>query len=211
MILDFGDGFFLRRATSDDHAAFCGVCLNTGDAGRDAASREDDPDLMGMIYAVPYQVFAPDFAFAIEGPEGVAGYLFGMPDTANFNAWLADEWYPELRLRISDPGPDETLWRGSDWARWMIHHADFAIPRALRPYPSHGHIDLLPQAQGRGIGRRCMEHLQRRLVEAGSSGMYLDIHPGNEKARKFYAGLGFEVVPGEGLAESSMFMGKTFR
>jgi len=90
MILDFGDGFFLRRATSDDHAAFRAVCLKTGDAGEDATSREDDPGLMGMIYAVPYQVFAPDFAFAIEGPEGVAGYLFGMPDTAAFNAWLAD-------------------------------------------------------------------------------------------------------------------------
>lgn len=210
MILDFGDGFFLRRATSDDHAAFCGVCLTTGDAGRDAASREDDPDLMGMIYAVPYQVFAPDFAFAIEGPEGVAGYLFGMPDTVNFNAWLADEWYPKLRLRISDPGPDETLWRGSDWARRIVHHPDLSIPPALRPFPSHGHIDLLPQARGRGIGSACMRFLQARLMEAGSGGMYLDVHPRNLKAQAFYRSLGFDVVCGEGLPQTSVFMAKRF-
>ena len=67
MIVDFGGGFFLRRATSADHPAFCAVCVRTGDAGKDATSREDDPELMGQIYAVPYQVLEPDLAFAIDG------------------------------------------------------------------------------------------------------------------------------------------------
>ena len=47
------------------------VCLKTGDAGQDATAREDDPQLLGLIFAIPYQVLEPDFAFVIDGPNGV--------------------------------------------------------------------------------------------------------------------------------------------
>jgi GNAT superfamily N-acetyltransferase len=209
MILDFGDGFFLRRATADDHDALCMVCLKTGDAGADATLREDDPKLMGQIYAVPYQVLESELAFAIEGPQGVAGYLFGVLDTRAFNARLAAEWYPALRQRVADPDDDRRAWRGSDWARHAIHHADFTVPDALAAWPSHGHIDLLPAARGRGIGRRCMRLLEERLAQAGSTGLFLDVHPRNTKARGFYGALGYERV---GVTiRSSMFMAKTLR
>ncbi|TIS75779.1 MAG: hypothetical protein E5W94_20145 [Mesorhizobium sp.] len=54
MILDFGAGFFLHRATAADHAALATVRLKNGDAGkdrsRDLASRrklqaEASPDV----------------------------------------------------------------------------------------------------------------------------------------------------------------------
>jgi len=209
MIIDLGDGFFLRRATSADHPAFCAVCVRTGDAGKDATSREDDPELMGQIYAVPYQVLEPDLAFAIDSPNGVAGYLFGALDTASFNARLASDWYPALRRRVSDPGPDRSAWRGSDWVRHAIHHADLGIPEALAPYPSHGHIDLLPKARGRGIGRRCMSFLEERLAAAGSLGLFLDVHPRNVEAQRFYAALGYAPVPVQTASPMSMFMAKS--
>lgn len=194
MILDLGDGFFLRQARPDDHAVFCEVCLKTGDAGRDATWREDDPTLMGQIYAVPYQLFESDLAFAIDGAAGVSGYLFGVKDTRAFNARLAADWYPALQQLVRDPGPDRSTWRDSDWVRHAIHHPDLRVPEALTPYPSHGHIDLLPQARGRDIGRRCMGFLEQRLAAAGSVGLFLDVHPRNEGARRFYAGLGYEPV-----------------
>ncbi len=209
MILDFGGGFFLRRATSADHPALCAVCLGTGDVGKDATSREDDPELMGQIYAVPYQVLEPDLAFAIDCPEGVAGYLFGALDTASFNARLASDWYPALRRRVSDPGSDRSAWRGSDWVRHAIHHTDLGIPEALAPYPSHGHIDLLPKARGRGIGRRCMSFLEERLAAAGSPGLFLDVHPRNVEAQRFYAALGYALVPMPTVSPTSMFMAKS--
>ena len=97
MIVDFGGGFFLRHATANDHPALCAVCLKTGDAGADATWREDDPALMGQIYAVPYQVLEPDLAFVVDSSEGVAGYLFGALDTRSFNVRLASDWYPTLQ------------------------------------------------------------------------------------------------------------------
>src|SRR5687768_5326161 len=86
MVFDFGDGYRLRAALAEDHAALNMVCLKTGDSGKDATAREDDPDLLGLIYAVPYQVYEPDFAFVIDGPNGVCGYILGAPDTAGIYA-----------------------------------------------------------------------------------------------------------------------------
>jgi ribosomal protein S18 acetylase RimI-like enzyme len=211
MILDLGGDFLLRRATGDDHAALCGVCLATGDAGKDARSREDDPELMGQLYAVPYQVLAPDLAFVIDGPNGVAGYLLGALDTATFNARLASDWYPALRRRVSDPGPDRSAWQGSDWVRYAIHHPALDIPGALVAYPSHGHIDLLPEARGQGIGRRCMGFLEDQLAAAGSTGLFLDVHPRNVGAQRFYAALGYASVPMLAVSQTSMLMAKRLR
>lgn len=208
MILDFGGGFLLRRATPADHAALCMVCLKTGAAGQDATGREDDADLMGLVYAVPYQVLEPEFAFVIEGGGGVAGYLFGAPDTAAFNRRLATDWYPVLQGRAGDPGADPTRWQGSDWVRHMIHHPRLEIPEALSHFPSHGHIDLLPEARGRGIGRRCMAFLEERLADAGSTGIFLDVHPANSGALRFYEALGYRVVSGSGLPDTSVFVAR---
>ena len=194
MVLDFGDGFFLRQATADDDAAIRRVCLLTGDAGQDASAREDDPDLLGLIYCIPYRVFEPDLAFVVDSPEGVCGYLFGAPDTISFNARVETEWYPGLRKRLHDPGPDQRTWQGSDWARRMIHHPDPIDAGMITDYPSHGHIDLLENARGRGIGRQAMRLLMQRLSAAGSNGMFLDVDPQNLGARKFYHKLGFEPL-----------------
>lgn len=210
MILDFGNDFFLRRATEADHPALRMVCLRTGDAGKDATLREDDPDLIGQIYAVPYQVFAPDFAFVIDSPSGVAGYLLGAPDTAAFYERLASDWYPALQAQLADPGPDASRWQGSDWARRRIHHPDLEIPLALIAFPSHAHIDLLPQARGKGIGRQCITFLESRLVQAGSNGLWLEVHPRNHKALRFYASLGYRPSPAMEPSENAIYVVKRF-
>jgi ribosomal protein S18 acetylase RimI-like enzyme len=210
LIRDCGDGFWLRQATAADHDALCKICLRTGDAGRDATGREDDPALLGMLYAVPYQVLEPDFAFVVEGPDGACGYVLGARDTSAFNRRLEAEWYPPLRQKLPDPGPDERGWRGSDWARRLIHHAELAVPAALARYPSHGHIDLLPEARGRGIGRQGMELLMQRLAGAGSPGLFLQVDPRNRDARRFYERLGFADLRVPDLPRHSVFMVKAF-
>ena len=127
---------------------------------------------------------------------------------ASFEARLASEWYPALQRRVADPGADQSSWRGSDWARRAIHHPDFDNPDALAAYPSHGHIDLLPQARGRGIGRRCMSFLERQLAAAGSTGLVLGVDPRNTKAQRFYAAVGYEPLPTQAPSATTMYMSK---
>ena len=206
MELDFGDGYSLRKAQWADYAALNRVCLLTGDSGRDATAREDDPDLLGLIYAVPYQVFSPDFAFVVQGPEGVCGYVLGTPNSERFYGRLGREWFPPLAKRLRDPGPDEGLWVGSDWARRAIHHPEYVNPPVLRDYPAHGHIDLLEEARGRKIGSRGMRLMMQRLAATGISGMHLQVSPSNFGALSFYQTLGFSRLEHETLPAHTAFM-----
>lgn len=206
MAVDCGDSYRLRAATAEDHAALCMVCLKTGDSGKDATAREDDPDLLGLIYAVPYQVYAPEFAFVVDGPNGVCGYILGALDTPRFYERVAAEWYPPLAARLTDPGSDESRWQGSDWARHAIRHPEFVYPEVLHRYPAHGHIDLLEEARGRGIGRRGMEQVMAKLAAAGAKGMHLQVSPVNRGAQAFYRKLGFEVLKDPVLPRHTTFM-----
>jgi ribosomal protein S18 acetylase RimI-like enzyme len=202
--LDFGDGYWLRKAQWTDYTALNRVCLLTGDSGKDATAREDDPDLLGLIYAVPYQVFSPEFAFVVQGPDGVCGYILGTPSSAAYYAWAEREWYPPLARRLRDPGPDEALWSGSDWARYAIHHPEFVYPPALHDYPAHGHIDLLEEVRGRKIGSRAMRLMMERLAGAGIGGMHLQVSPTNDSALAFYRTLGFSRLEDASLPEHTV-------
>jgi ribosomal protein S18 acetylase RimI-like enzyme len=206
MALDFGDGYRLRHATAADHTAMNLVCLRTGDAGADATAREDDPELLGLIYAVPYAVHSARFAYVVDGPKGVCGYILGALKSASFYWRLKTEWFPRLAEGLRDPGPDESRWAGSDWARHAIHNPSFVYPPALFPYPAHGHIDLLPEARGRNIGRRGMRHLMASLREAGAPGMHLQVSPRNHGAQSFYRKLGFSELRDESLPGDTTFM-----
>ena len=211
MRLDLGDGVLLRRAEASDHDAMKRVCLLTGDSGEDASSREDDPDLLGLIYAVPYQVLEPEHAFVIESASsGVVGYVLGAADTPRFNARLEAEWFSDLRKRVAPAPADEAEWQGSDWARHLIHHPHYMFPDVLKPYSAHGHIDLLAEARGRGIGRRAMAHLAGELAKAGAPGMHLQVSPTNTKALAFYQRIGFDSLSHPLLPEHSAFVVQSF-
>ena len=110
--------------------------------------------------------------------------------------------------RSPTPDPTAPRWRGSDWARHLIHHPDFDIPAALAAYPSHGHIDLLPEARGKGIGRRAMAFLERRLAAAGSPGLFMQVDPRNEGALRFYEAIGFEMLRDADLPTHSVYVVK---
>lgn len=210
MTLGLGGGYVLRQARSDDHAAMNRICLLTGDSGKDATTKEDDPDLLGLIYAVPYQVFAPRYAFVIDGPNGVCGYALGVVESDAFYRWAGTEWFPQIAHRHPDPGPDESQWRGSDWARYWVHHPEFPYFESLHSYPAHGHLDLLEEVQGRGFGRRALQHVMECLAADGALGMHLGVNPSNEGAMSFYAKLGFTPLACEVSPRRPVFMVKGF-
>lgn len=201
----------VRPATSDDHAALKSICLKTGDVGQDATDREDDPDLIGLIYAVPYQVLEPEFAFVAEDGEGVCGYVLGTPDTGAFERRINESWFSPIAAEIEDPGNDKAQWRGSDWARHYIHHPPNLVHPELKDYPAHGHIDILPRAQGLGVGRRLLTRLMQRLADADAPAMHLGVNPTNTGALAFYRRLGFERLKGRVEGSDAVFMVRTLK
>ncbi len=183
----------IRFATPRDRDALYDICLSTGDLGADATGLYDDPELLGHVYAGPYLALEPEFALVVEDESGVAGYTLGALDTLAFVAAWRDRWLPPLAARL--PEPAEPLESADDRARYALHHPE----RMLRPehsavlaaYPSHLHIDLLPRAQGRGLGRALLAALFARLAQAGSPGVHLNVHPDNRRAVLFYRAVGF--------------------
>ena len=63
-----------------------------------------------------------------------------------------------------------------------------------KDYPAHLHIDLLPECQGQGYGRKLIETLIDHLKGSGIHGLMLHVSMENEGARAFYAKCGFKVL-----------------
>jgi GNAT superfamily N-acetyltransferase len=70
----------------------------------------------------------------------------------------------------------------------------------LAEYPAHLHIDLLPDFQGTGHGRRLMQTFCRAVARAGAAGVHVAVVSGNRKALGFYRHLGFEPLQADGEA-----------
>lgn len=71
-------------------------------------------------------------------------------------------------------------------------------------YPAHLHIDLAPEAQGKGLGTQLLQHLILHLKGKGISGLMLDVAADNTGAQRFYTRNGFVVLDSD---EHSIRMG----
>ena len=192
----------IRPVRPADLDALYDICLRTGAAGGDATDLFEDPRLLGDLFVAPYAVLEPEHAFVLDdgsGPvlgDAVVGYAVGALDTDAFDDRLEAEWWPEARARHADPaGVDsiEGLFLG------YLHGPPRAPRELVARYPSHLHIDLLPQAQGQGWGRRLMETLFDALRADGSPGVHLGVSEANPRAIAFYAHLGMTELGSDGI------------
>jgi ribosomal protein S18 acetylase RimI-like enzyme len=182
----------IRAYRADDLGALYEICLRTGAAGRDATGLVEDPKLFGELYAAPYGILEPEHAFVLDDGSGAAvGYVLGALDTDDFTARCEASWWPSLRERYP-LRPDGT--RLDDLLIGMLHHRASRDPALLARYPSHLHIDLLPQVQSAGWGRRLLDTLFAALRADGSPGVHWGVSTRNEHAIGFYRHLGCDEL-----------------
>ncbi|WP_166847592.1 GNAT family N-acetyltransferase [Isoptericola sp. BMS4] len=209
----------IRTSRPTDRAAVAEVCTRTAAGGADARGLYSDDLLMPEVFALPYLEYAPDLAFVVVDPDAppardqdadavlhvpdgkLLGYVIGVADTRDFVAWWQRAWGPGFVARHPEPGPPTgheprftepaLLAAGADPTRMVRGLTDDELDR----YPAHLHIDLLPEAQGRGLGRTLMDTLRAALAERGVPGVHLGMDPGNTGARAFYDRYGFSELP----------------
>lgn len=189
---------FIRPYRPADRDAVFDICLRTAAGGGDATGVYSDDALMPEVFALPYVEYAPDLAFVVDDGNGrPLGYVLGVADTRAFVDWWNREWGPAFRTRHPRPGPPtgrnpafteaQLLAAGADPARMLIAEVD--------EYPAHLHIDLLPDLQGKGFGRRLIDTLRAALAERGVGAVHLGMDAANVNARAFYDRLGFHELP----------------
>jgi ribosomal protein S18 acetylase RimI-like enzyme len=170
----------IRAFREADRADVYEVCVRTASAGGDARGRYVSDDLPGDIWAGPYLTFEPELAFVVDTGERVAGYILGTGNTRRFLERYRAEWLPRLAERYSE---DDDTRAGFRPERMLVPEVD--------EYPAHLHIDLLPEVQRQGWGRRLMTRFLGELAERGIAGAHLSFDPANTGAAAFYERLGF--------------------
>jgi ribosomal protein S18 acetylase RimI-like enzyme len=188
----------IRPFRPGDEPALAEICLKTADAGADATGLLDDDDLWAEIFVLPYAARHPEFAFVVETDDHrVVGYIVGAPDSAAFEDWFHTEWWPRFAERWPKPQGDPlpvSVSRQDGIVRYAYARRGGAQPFGDE-YPAHLHIDLLPETQGQGLGRRLIETLEEALRDAGVPGLHLVASSDNAGAIAFYPRVGFEPLP----------------
>ncbi|WP_296666893.1 GNAT family N-acetyltransferase [Demequina sp.] len=181
----------VRAATTADHARIARICLLTGAQGDDATGRFTDDTALSDVYATPYLHGPGGFCLVWDVDGEACGYVLGTSDTAAFQRWFVAEWWPEVS-RHHRPRTTDDAWllpSAADPERMMIAQLD--------EFPAHLHIDLLPECQGKGVGRAMIEAACALLAERGVPGVHLGAERANAGAQAFYPRVGFVAVDGD--------------
>lgn len=156
---------------ASDRQAVLSICVLTGDAGQDATGLGDPRDLTER-YAAPYLDLEPEHALLAERDGRVIGYLLAVADTMAFAE----------RFQARPSALD---------AEALARHSADLRETDYDGYPAHLHVDVLPEGQGSGFGRRLLERCLGQLAAEGVPGVHLVVDPRNEGAQAFYARVGF--------------------
>ncbi|MEU0586630.1 GNAT family N-acetyltransferase [Streptomyces sp. NPDC006132] len=197
----------IRRYRPEDRPALDDICVRTAHQGQDSRPHYADPGIFPVTFAAPYVQLEPDLAFVLDDGQGRAvGYILGAADTPRFAEAFRTTWLPLVADRYPEPPrpprtPDEAM-------AHLLHHPERMVVPEVAAYPAHLHIDLLPEWQGRGCGRRLMRTFLAALQDKGVPAVHLAMVTANTGARAFYDRMGFHAidVPGD---DSVAYLGRT--
>ena len=156
------------------------ICLRTGDAGEDATELVVEPRLFGELYAAPYGVLEPEHAFVVDDGAGTAIGYASVPSTRVRSTPAARPTGGRRCERGTRSAPAATT--STSCSSRCSTTGTAAADAVVDAYPSHLHIDLLPEAQGAGWGRALMETMQDALRADGSPGVHLGVSARNQRA-----------------------------
>lgn len=184
----------IRPYQPADRAEIYAVCAITGAAGSDARGVYSSDDVLPDVWAGPYVDLQPDLAFVLDVDGQVAGYIIATADTRAFVELYTERWLPHLASRYSAVEPpvtpeDHVLHDGFTPGRMLIPEVD--------EFPAHLHINLRPEQQGKGWGRRLIQTLVDELQSRSVRGVHLGIDPENVGAAAFYERVGFHRLPSD--------------
>jgi GNAT superfamily N-acetyltransferase len=181
----------IRPYHASDLSSLYRICLLTGNSGADASELFSDPDLLGHYFAAPYAVLEPELCFVLISSGIPYGYILGTHNSDIFYHRCENEWFPPLRKRYPFVPTDEI---SLEQRIVQLIHEGHKPTDELKSYPAHLHIDLLPETQGKGMGRKMIEVFNNKLVELNVPAVHLQVGKKNTGAIIFYERVGFQRI-----------------
>ena len=181
----------IRPYQPSDLESIYKICLLTGDSGKDASDKYQDPDILGHFYAAPYAVLEPELTFIVTLDGKPSGYILGTKNSDNFRTKSEDEWFPNLREKYPYPKDDDV---SADANIIRLIHKGYIFKNELADYPAHLHVDLLPSTQGKGLGKKIMLTFIEKLKELNVTALHLEVGKKNIAAVGFYKKMGFHEI-----------------
>ena len=177
----------IRRAELTDLPYLYEICLKTANAGTDATGMLSDPNMVGHIFSAPYLMYEQDCCFVVDHNHKPKGYIVGCSDSNQYATWFENEWQPALQKKYPINEPVSAL---ESFVFDCIHQP---VDRHTfnDEFPAHLHINLLPDLQGYGLGKKLIQQLVATLKTKNVRGLHLGVDAKNTSAMAFYERIGF--------------------
>ena len=177
----------IENANFNDIPELEEICLLTSDSGKDGTHLYSDRRLIGQIYLTPYVLFDPSCTFVAKLNGKCVGYIVGCYKSKDFYTYLNNMYLPMVRQYFTNAVTSNDA--------NVINMIQNGVEYELYPnYPSHLHIDILPQGQGMGLGRKLIDTFTANLKSHGYNGVYLGVGKKNTNAQGFYKKMGFATL-----------------
>lgn len=126
---------------------------------------------------------------ATDEKDNAIGYILCAEAYDAFAKALENEYIPRI--------PEENT-----TARYYAENSAVQQEKYKDIYPAHLHIDLLPEYQRRGIGRRLIDTLIQHLKNKKIPGVMLSVSKENTGGIKFYKNYGFTHLESSSFGEA---------
>jgi ribosomal protein S18 acetylase RimI-like enzyme len=181
----------IRRFAREDIPAVRDICVATG---RMKPSTAPAPWIFARYWTDYYTRFEPSHSLVAVGADNrVVGYLTACYDTRVFRRKMKRSVLPSLLMRsvlsgaMAHPASRNFIVkRVSAWAA-----PDPDPEGLLEKFPAHLHVNILKEAQGKGVGQALMERFLKEAREAGVKGVHLETLASNLPACRFFIRAGF--------------------
>lgn len=163
----------IREYTPADRPAIRRICFDTGLMGNSIAPQYADEESFADMFTAYYTDHEPQNVFVAEKNGRVVGYAMAALDTRKaYGPFRYVLKHTLLRGVCFRPGTAGFYFRS------FVDSVQDLASNARKPkidldlYPSHNHINMLPEVRGSGVAIDLFFTMTDRLREQGSCGMH---------------------------------------
>jgi GNAT superfamily N-acetyltransferase len=186
-------GVQIRPYAPQDRDALRQICSDTADLGQPIERIFPDREVFADLLTNYYTQVEPESAFVADNNGEVVGYLTGCVSTKRFLRVMTWRIVPLILVKALVRG---ALWHPQTVRLFRINiglwlKGGHRTGPAVDAYPAHLHVNMKDGFRGQHIGKRLVEAFCNHARADGAPGVHAGVNVENERACRFFQGMGF--------------------